>query len=212
MAASERPGSAATGVIVAGGASTRFEDGEKPIATLHGRPLITRVVTAVRSATDRPPVVAVRTAAQQTAYEAVVNNASFVRDDPAFAGPVAGIYGALAAVTTPWIFVCGADMPRLSPHAITWLGRQSGPANAIAPIHPDGTPEPLHAFYRTTPTRAAREILAPTSSAHSLLDALQPVEYIPLSQFPASTDIAASIKDVNTRADLTALQDAANDT
>lgn len=80
-------------------------------------------------------------------------------------GPIAGLYGALSAVEREWLFLAGCDMSRLSPAAVAWLAERLKPAasppDALVPVRPDGSPEPLHAFYRREAVAAARSRIRP---------------------------------------------------
>ena len=194
-----------TGVVLAGGASTRFGEAEKALATLDGEALLARVAGALRAATDRDPVVAVRTDAQAERYRAVVDGATFARDAPDTEGPLAGVLGALDAVETPWLFVCGCDMPLLSAHAVRWLAGRRGNAAALAPAHEDDTPEPMHAFYRREAVRRVRADLPPAGGVWTLLDALD-AETVPVGAAPEAAALARSVTNVNTRAELATLR------
>jgi molybdopterin-guanine dinucleotide biosynthesis protein A len=195
------------GVVLAGGDSTRFGDAEKATATLDGEPLVARVAGAVRDATGRDPVVAVRRDAQAGRLSTVLGSVEFVYDAPGFEGPLAGLLGALDAVETPRLFACGCDMPLLSADAVAWLA-ETVPverADALAPAHPDGTPEPMHALYRREAVECARAELPTSGGVHALLDALD-AETVPLSAAPEDVGLADSVTNVNTREELAAVR------
>lgn len=68
-------------------------------------------------------------------------------DAPGFAGPLAGILGALRAVPDgPWIVV-GCDQPRVSAAALDWLLEQRAPGTWAVLPRGDRGPEPLLALY-----------------------------------------------------------------
>lgn len=201
-----------TAIVLAGGASTRFTDGDKALASLGEHLFIERVVAAVREGTGRLPLVAVRTDEQQRRYEPVVPDAEFVRDDPEFEGPVAGVFGAIGSVSTAWIFVCAVDMPQVTRHTVRWLGSALAHGNAVAPVHADGTTEPMHTYYRTSAVEAARENVPRDGGVRSLLTALEQVHTVDVAEAPPGVDLAAAVTSVNTRTDLEALRDQARDT
>lgn len=60
-----------TGIVLAGGRSTRFGDASvnKATTALEGKTLLEQVTDAVATATNRPPVVAVQTEAQRVANQ-----------------------------------------------------------------------------------------------------------------------------------------------
>ena len=199
---------AATGVVLAGGESTRFSGGDKALATVGDSTLLARVVETLREATGRLPLVAVRTDAQAAAYESVLPpGVVFARDDPGAGGPLAGLLGAAAVARTPWLFVCGCDMPRLSVDAVRWVLAQGGSADAVAVAGPDGVVEPLHAGFRRSAVLAARDRVPSGGGVVALFDALDATRTVAVEDAPAGVDLAASLSNVNTRADLEALRD-----
>jgi len=111
-----------TGLVLAGGRSTRFGDvtENKAVATFGERTLLERAVDVLAAATGQPPVIAVHAADQRERYAKVLSDreVTFALDDPAFDGPLAGVFGGSPAVDSPWVFCCGCDMPLLSPDGI----------------------------------------------------------------------------------------------
>lgn len=193
------------GVVLAGGASTRFEDGNKALATCDGEPLVARVADAVRRATGAPPLVAVRTDEQAATYDALLD-AEFVHDVPGAQGPLAGVIGAATATDARWLFVCGCDMPLLSAAAVEWLGAHRALGlNAVAPRHPDGTRDPLHTFFRRAAVERVRSALPERGGVRALLDVLPRVRAVPVDAAPADVPLADSIASVNTTTELRAV-------
>lgn len=198
----------ATGVVLAGGESQRFRDGDKALAELDGEPLVRRVVSAVTAAHERPPVVAVKEASQREHLAAVLetDEPAFVRDTRGFQGPVAGVDAAVRAVSVPWFFLTGCDMPRLSPAAIAWLsGYCTTDVDAVV-LTAEGHPQPLHSFYSRSSVRDAMERLPPQAGVRALLERLPTCRRVPASAAPAAIPVAASIRNVNTRAELQRLR------
>lgn len=208
-----------TGLVLAGGRSTRFGDADeqKAVATIGRQTLLGRVVEAVTAATTRPPVVAVRSDDQRDAYAEAVSadDVSFAVDDGSFDGPLAGLFGGIDTVDSQWLFCCGCDMPLLSSAAIQWLvdelcGRSSpseGRPDAVAIRHPDGTTEPLHTLYRRASVARARAELPRSAGPRALLETLDRVVTLPVEATPPRVPIEESTTNVNTRTDLeTAVQ------
>jgi Molybdopterin-guanine dinucleotide biosynthesis protein A len=92
----EQPVASVRGVVLAGGDSTRFADGDKAVARIAGEPVISRTVTALQAATQREPVIVVGTQKERATYATAVEGTDvrFVFDAPAYDGPLAGIVGA----------------------------------------------------------------------------------------------------------------------
>jgi len=195
--------------VLAGGGSTRFAGGDKALATVGGEPIVTRVAAALRRATGRAPVVAVRSKGQRRSYRAVLPpDVEFVRDAAGFAGPLAGVVGAAGATTRPRLFVCACDMPLVSSAAVRWLLSRLDDegADAVAVRLPDGTVEPLHAAYRRAAVLAARDRLAPDDGPRALVDALD-ARTVRLDDAPPDVPLSTSLSNVNTRADLAAARE-----
>jgi molybdenum cofactor guanylyltransferase len=146
------------GVVLAGGASTRF-GGDKLRARLGGESLLahavrrisevsSRVVVVVTPGDDRPPPLPADLRVE------------FVRDTEAFEGPLRATARGLLFVDRPWSIVAGGDMPDLQPAVLTALVRsgQDGGVDAAALGDADGF-RPLPCVVRTEPARAAAEEL-----------------------------------------------------
>lgn len=195
------------GVVLAGGASSRFEGADKALAPLDGRPLLAHVVASLETATGRAAVVAMRDRGRAGRYADVLpERTRFADDDASFEGPLAGLFGGLDALETGWAFVCGCDMPGLSPAAIEWLAdRRDADVDAVVVRPPGGVRESLHALYRVDAALAVRGRLPAAAGPQALLDAL-PVREVPPTAAPPDVDLSASLANVNTRADLRDLE------
>jgi len=122
-------------VVLAGGDSTRFDDGDKALADLHGRPLLGHVVDTVAEATTAPPLLAVSGAGEGDRLSAALERSPEpVVDVTDRAGPLAGLFAAVAAADRPWLFVCGCDMPLVSVEGIDALRAAGDPDDdAVVP-------------------------------------------------------------------------------
>lgn len=129
-----------TGVILAGGASSRFGS-NKALALLHGTPIIQHVATALEKLFPRHLLV---TNAPDT-YRFL--GWRMIGDIHADCGPLAGIHAALRHMTTPQAFVAGCDMPNIDSRLIAYLCTLRGDWDVALPWL-DAGPEPLHAVYR----------------------------------------------------------------
>lgn len=169
-----------TGVVVAGGRSTRFGDREKALAELDGRPMLANVVATLAEIADtvvlncRPD----QRAAFADALGSVDADIGWALDEAPDEGPLAGLATALAAVDTDRAVVLGCDMPLAEADALVGLGARLGDGDAVVP-RTEGGPEPLHAVYRVDETRkAARATLDDSErSLRALLDRLA-VDYV----------------------------------
>jgi molybdopterin-guanine dinucleotide biosynthesis protein A len=135
------------GFILAGGASSRM-GADKAALALGGETLVARASRALASVTSRVSVVSSRAGHD-------VFNLPVVRDVHAGAGALAGLHAALAACRAPWALVVSCDLPFVTPELFARLASfADDDRDAVAPVQPDGRPQPLCALY------AARACLA----------------------------------------------------
>ncbi len=130
-----------TGVILAGGASSRFGS-NKALASHDGRPLISHAADTLEH------LFAQRLLVTNTPETYAFLGWPSVADRFRGAGPLAGIHAALGAIATERAFVTGCDMPFLSESLVRRLAELAvGDCDVVVPC-PGGRPEPLYAVYR----------------------------------------------------------------
>jgi molybdopterin-guanine dinucleotide biosynthesis protein A len=190
-----------TGVVLAGGHSTRFGPENKALADFDGETVLERVLEVVDACTDRPPILAVRSAEQRAELESVVGERSvhFAVDREGFEGPVAGLAGAIDGVASPWLLVSACDMPLVSRDALDWLAAQRGPdLDAVAPTE-DGQYHPLLTCYRRSAVADALPKLPGAAGPRVLLEWLDRVRDVPVESTPAGVDLERSLISVDTK-------------
>jgi molybdopterin-guanine dinucleotide biosynthesis protein A len=173
-----------TGIVLAGGRSTRF--GGDKLATPHrGRPLLHHAVAAVGVCCEEVLVVVAPDrdpsdpSVDPEALGALVRGRVRVVHDPvASGGPLVGVRSGLEAATTEAALLAGGDMPDLVPAVLDdLLERLSiGHAAAVA-LDDGGGVRPLPAAVRAAPAlAAARDLLGGDErSLRALLHALEVV-------------------------------------
>lgn len=142
MSATQTATEETTGVILAGGASSRFGC-NKALALLHGVPVILHVASILEKIFPRRLLV---TNTPRT-YEFL--GWPMVGDIHAHSGPLAGIHAALLNIEGSQAFIAGCDMPRIHGGLIAHLCNLPGSWDVALPW-PETGPEPLYAVYRKT--------------------------------------------------------------
>lgn len=199
-----------SGVIVAGGRSTRFDRTDKVVASLDGTPLIRRVADRVAPVVDEVVVNCRREQrpAIDGAVDGIDERVRFAVDEEPDQGPMVGIRNGLREATGAYAFVVAADMPFVSPDLVEFLFEAANGHDAAVPRTDDGWYQTMHAVYHVEGMRRAcdaaidageRKILAPLDRLGDVVDVSESsIERV------ASTD---SFENLNTRAAFDAAAD-----
>lgn len=132
-----------TGVVLAGGGSTRFGS-DKARAVVADWRMIDRVVETLSSVCP-DVLVSVGTDAPDYALADV----RYVPDSISDGGPLAGIHAALLLAEAPWLLVVACDMPFVTPQALeAILDARSPQVDAVVARDHDGRLHPLLGCYR----------------------------------------------------------------
>jgi molybdenum cofactor guanylyltransferase len=150
----------ATGVVLAGGRSTRFGS-DKLAAIVDGLPLLHHPVLRLAEVC-REVLVVVAPGAELPSLP-LAAPARVVRDATEGEGPLAGVLAALTETVTDWALVAGGDMPDLRTSVLLEMLTVAGASGADAVALQDGDRlRPLPLALRSAPAREA---------AHALLHA-----------------------------------------
>ncbi|WP_408958882.1 molybdenum cofactor guanylyltransferase [Natrinema sp. 74] len=147
-----------TGLIVAGGHSTRFGEADKAVADLAGTPMIRRVVDRLEPVVDAF-VINCREEQVPVIREALAGGpeASFAVDPIPDRGPMAGIMTGLRATETAYAAVVACDMPFVDSELVAHLFERAAGREAAVPKLADGWFQTTQAVYRTVPMAEACE-------------------------------------------------------
>ena len=198
-----------SGVIVAGGRSTRFGETDKAVAALAGTPMIRRVADRIAPVLDelvincRPA----QTDAIRDAMDGYPLSVAYAEDDVPDRGPVAGIRNGLAAADGEYAFVVACDMPFVDPDLATYLFDRATSHDAAVPRRASGWYETTQAVYRVTAMRDACE-LALEAGNPRILDPLEELDYVAVAESEFSAIASTeTFENVNTMAEFEAAQD-----
>lgn len=180
-------------IVLAGGRASRLGGVDKPRLEVHGTTLLDGVISAAAASGCTRIVVAGPRGDEQDAV------ARWVREDPPFGGPVAGVAAALPHVVAPVVYVLAGDLA--SPASVlSLLSPWAGAGRAAQLRDPDGRSQPLAAVYRADALRAGLARLPEggrDASMRQLVD----------GQAPVHVDAPAEVvRDVDTWEDLEAVR------
>ena len=141
-----------SGVIVAGGRSTRFGDADKAVAELAGTPMVRRVADRLADVDGLDALVVNCREDQVEAIESALAgyplDVGFAPDPDPDEGPMAGIRTGLRAVETEYAAVVACDMPFVEPALLAHLGARAEGHDAAVPRLSDGWFQTTQAVYR----------------------------------------------------------------
>lgn len=174
-------------ILLAGGRGSRVGGAVKPLFEVDGSTLLRSAVAAVRR----------QGAARVIVAAPVLDDGldvRWVREDPPFGGPVAGILAALAEVDAEEIYVIACDLPTVD--AAVELLSAPLPADADGACLDDGRRQWLIGRYRTAALRAVASTLREGGRDASMRALLGGLTVLPVSVDPSLT------RDVDTWDDL----------
>lgn len=187
-----------TGVVLAGGRSTRFGR-NKALVGWQGQFLIQHVINALASVFDECLLVT------NTPEIYTFLNLPMTTDRHKNLGPLAGLDAALHHCLTPWIFTAACDMPTLSPGLITFLSSLAeDDADAVIPWPASG-PEPLCGLYHQNAcAKIAKQLQEKNGRLKDLLRDLA-VRRVTEEEIRTFADTASLFANVNREVDLSGL-------
>ena len=166
-----------SGVIIAGGRSTRFGPEEKALASIDGVPMIVRVARRIGPTVDE---VIVNCRSSQLdpireAFECTPVQPTYAIDRTPDQGPLGGMKYGLEAATGDYAAIVGCDMPFVDPDFIARLFEWADGYDAVIPRLADEWLQTTQAVYRTAPMVAACETVLENGGG-KILDALDELD------------------------------------
>lgn len=119
-------------------------------------------------------------------------------------GPLVGLYTALLDAESEWLIAAACDLPFVTDELFRrLLSECSDDLDAVVPVQPDGTPQPLSAAYRVAACLPAAEkaIADGNLSMFSLLDRVR-TRFVPFDELEDLTDSERFFFNINTPEDL----------
>jgi molybdopterin-guanine dinucleotide biosynthesis protein A len=196
-----------TGIVLAGGRSTRF-GGDKLAVEVDGRPLLHRAIDAVAEVADQVVVVIGADAPEPTLPSDLPVPVVVARDAIAGQGPLAGLAAGLAAASHPLALLVGGDQPDLQPEVLRELLRRltpaaGGPPLDVVGLEEDGRLRPLPVALRvaTAGPAAGVALAGGTRSLVGLFGRLRAGTLSP-DRWRVLDPTGDSLRDIDTRHDL----------
>jgi len=169
-----------SGLILAGGRSTRFGGEEKSLKLVGGKRMICRVIDALSPVVDEL-IISVRDERQRDLLFPFISGYDFVYDRIKDIGPLAGLQAGLGRAKGDYVAVVACDMPLINKAAVELLFERAEGHGAAVPARGEGLIEPLHAVYKKEPMlRAVNDaIRAGERKISAPLKRLNDVVYVP---------------------------------
>jgi molybdopterin-guanine dinucleotide biosynthesis protein A len=145
-----------SGVILAGGASKRFDGATKANLIIGGKKIISRITDTIREVFEEI-IIVTNTPEEFTEF----NNYTIVPDQFKNAGPLGGIHAALKASSKEAVFVFAGDMPLLDKKFIMKQidSYNSHKCDILVP-QINSLNEPLHSIYNSSVIETLEEYLS----------------------------------------------------
>ena len=199
-----------SGVIVAGGRSTRFGDTDKAVAELAGTPMIRRVADRIEAVVDelvvncRPE----QTDAIRDAMDGYPLPVTYAEDEVPDRGPVAGIHNGLESAAGRYAFVVACDMPFVDPALAAYLFERAAGHDAAVPRLESGWFQTTQAVYHAEAMTGACERVLEAAENPQILAPLEELDYVVVEEadLETVTDLE-TFENVNTKAEFDAAQE-----
>ena len=187
------------GFIIAGGASSRMGT-DKARLVLGGRTFIERIAGELELVVNQVTLVG-----SPAANERIVLNGQSLPVVPDIYekwGALGGLHAALAAAKAKWALVVACDLPFVTAELFRHLTGLRSDYEIVAPIQPDGRPQPLCACYRTAQCLKNVEHLIKGGERRpmTLLQSLR-TRWVPFEEVAALRGAEQFFENVNTPAD-----------
>lgn len=198
----------ASGIVLAGGRSTRFGT-NKLAATVHGRPLLHLAIEALARCCTEVIVVAPSTGLDLAVPDEAAVPLRVVADNEPYPGPLAALLTGARHASQPLLLCAGGDMPDLAPRILRLLLDAATPPaeGAVLGLGRDDAPQllPIALARSATVAHAPFLLEAGRRSLHALVDRLGP-RVIPEHHWRPLDPEARTLRDIDRASDLDTFQ------
>jgi len=197
-----------SGVVLAGGRSSRFGDADKAVEPLAGIPMVRRVAERVAAVTDEVVVNCRDDQADaiRVALDGVGSATTIAVDPVPDEGPLAGIRNGLTGADGEYAAVVACDMPFVDPDFLAYLFERADESDGAVP-RPDEYFEVTQAVYRTDAMLAACEATL-DAGEQKPLDAVTRLDVVVVDGPEVATHAdPTTFRNVNTREEFDAVAD-----
>lgn len=185
-----------SGIILAGGAGSRFNGRMKPRIIIEGETIISRIISVIRDIFD--DIIIVTNSPEE--FEDF-SFCSIIQDEILNAGPLGGIHAAMKASPNKAIFVFAGDMPFLDRKIIKrmTIAYNKADFDALVPRIEENI-EPLHSIYNRSLAEHLEAYLK-SDCGHAVRDYIGSlnVQYI---QFEGSEAVKRAFTNINSPSDI----------
>lgn len=144
-------------IILVGGRSSRFGDGDKGLFKIAGKPMVRHVYNRIKGSVEEVLVVG-KKGGNLEEYSKLLDKAVMVEDKLEVVTPLSGIMAGMEAARGEVVAVLPCDIPLVSEEVVEFLLDVCEGRGAAIPRWPNGFLEPLQATYNREATlKAARE-------------------------------------------------------
>jgi molybdopterin-guanine dinucleotide biosynthesis protein A len=176
-------------IVLTGGTSERFGS-DKSQALINGKTLIARILDSIPSEFE------VIIVGQDPHIES--STYACVQEEPLGGGPVAGFKAGLQICDSELALLLATDMPFAIAKVINLLNLMKSHDEALMYVDAEGFQQPLAALYRV---EAVENAFAAMGEVHGK-SMKELVSHLTVVQIPATSEVAGSLIDIDTAADL----------
>nr|MDO8113776.1 molybdenum cofactor guanylyltransferase [Candidatus Sigynarchaeota archaeon] len=206
-------------VILAGGASRRFQGKQKALIDLGGTTVIESILNELGNS-FKHIYISVKNDEQERALRAIKTSfnekISYLKDLAQFPGgmrddaAIFGIYSSLSEVSEPYAFVISCDMPFVTRDIVSLLAQHvSTHPDAIVPRWENGYLEPMLAIYQAAAARSIIEkhILQRQYQLIGIFKDLKNIVHVPIESIKEVDPNLSCVVNINTERDLEAARE-----